>query len=82
MYGGLDGTVEQISADTITDGEGKSYYLVRIRTEKNYLGTEDQPLNLMPGMMANVDVIVGKHTILDYLLKPILKTKELALRES
>ncbi|CUB04190.1 HlyD family type I secretion periplasmic adaptor subunit [Marinomonas fungiae] len=82
VYGGLDGTVEQISADTITDGEGKSYYLVRIRTEKNYLGAEDQPLNLMPGMMANVDVIVGKHTILDYLLKPILKTKELALRES
>jgi len=82
VYGGLDGTVEQVSADTMTDEEGKSYYLVRIRTEKNYLGTEAQPLSLMPGMMASVDVIVGKHTILDYLLKPILKTKELALRES
>jgi len=82
VYGGLDGIVEQVSADTITDEEGKSYYLVRIRTGKNYLGSESQPLNLMPGMMASVDVIVGKHTILDYLLKPILKTKELALRES
>jgi adhesin transport system membrane fusion protein len=82
VYGGLDGTVEQVSADTMTDEEGKSYYLVRIRTEKNYLGTDAQPLSLMPGMMASVDVIVGKHTILDYLLKPILKTKELALRES
>lgn len=82
VYGGLDGTVEQVSADTLTDEEGKSYYLVRIRTEKNYLGTEARPLSLMPGMMASVDVIVGKHTILDYLLKPILKTKELALRES
>lgn len=82
VYGGLDGTVEQVSADTMTDEEGKSYYLVRIRTEKNYLGTDAQPLSLMPGMMASVDVIVGKHTILDYLLKPILKTRELALRES
>lgn len=82
VYGGLEGVVEQVSADTITDPEGKSYYLVRIRTNKNYLGTEAEPLNLMPGMMASVDVIVGKHTILDYLLKPILKTKELALRES
>ncbi|MEO9275909.1 HlyD family type I secretion periplasmic adaptor subunit [Marinomonas sp. 5E14-1] len=82
VYGGLDGTVERVSADTITDEEGKSYYLVRIRTKKNYLGSKEQPLKLMPGMVASVDIIVGKHTILDYLLKPILKTKELALRES
>lgn len=82
IYGGLDGVVEQVSADTITDEEGKSYYLARIRTQKNYLGSDEKPLYLMPGMMASVDVIVGKQTILDYLLKPILKTKDLALRES
>lgn len=82
IYGGLDGEVEQISADTITDEEGNSYYIARIRTNKNYLGSDKTPLYLMPGMMASVDVIVGKHTILDYLLKPILKTKDLALRES
>ena len=82
IYGGLDGIVEQVSADTITDEEGKSYYIVKIRTERNHLGDKLNPLSLMPGMMASVDVIVGKHTILDYLLKPILKTKELALRES
>lgn len=82
IYGGLDGIVEQVSADTITDEEGKSYYIVKIITKQNHLGDKLNPLNLMPGMMASVDVIVGKHTILDYLLKPILKTKELALRES
>lgn len=82
IYGGLDGEVEQVSADTITDEEGNSYYLARIRTDKNYLGDDSSPLLLMPGMMASVDIIVGKHTVLDYLLKPILKTKQLALRES
>lgn len=82
IYGGLEGEVEQVSADTLTDEEGNSYYVARIRTHKNFLGTERNPLYLMPGMMATVDVIVGKQTILDYLLKPILKTKDIALRES
>ncbi|MEC7359860.1 HlyD family type I secretion periplasmic adaptor subunit [Vibrio parahaemolyticus] len=82
IYGGLDGEVEQVSADTITDEEGNSYYVARIRTNKNFLGDDNAPLYLMPGMVASVDIIVGKHTVLDYLLKPILKTKQLALRES
>lgn len=82
IYGGLDGEVEQVSADTITDEEGNSYYVARIRTNKKFLGDDNAPLYLMPGMVASVDIIVGKHTVLDYLLKPILKTKQLALRES
>lgn len=82
IYGGLDGEVEQVSADTITDEEGNSYYVARIRTNKNFLGDDNAPLYLMSGMVASVDIIVGKHTVLDYLLKPILKTKQLALRES
>lgn len=82
VYGGLDATVTRISADTITDEEGNSFYIARIKTDKNHLGTEANPLYLLPGMTASVDIIVGKHTVLDYLLKPILKAKELALRES
>lgn len=82
IYGGLEGTVEKISADTIQDEEGNSFYIARIKTDKNYLGTEKDPLYLLPGMTATVDVVVGKHTILEYLMKPIIKAKDLALRES
>lgn len=82
IYGGLNGTVEKISADTILDEEGNSFYIARIKTDKNYLGSENKPLSLLPGMTATVDVVVGKHTILDYLIKPIIKAKDLALRES
>lgn len=82
IYGGLDGTVKQISADTITDEEGKSFYVARIETDKNHLGTESSPLYLLPGMTASIDVIVGKHTVLDYILKPIIKARDTALRES
>ncbi len=82
IYGGLDGTVKQISADTITDDEGNSYYIARIETDRNHLGTEQTPLYLLPGMTASIDVIVGKHTILDYILKPIIKARDAALRES
>lgn len=82
IYGGLDGRVKQISADTITDEEGNSFYIARIETDKNHLGTEQNPLYLLPGMTSSIDVIVGKHTVLDYLLKPIIKAQSTALRES
>ena len=81
IYGGLKGRVENITADTILDEEGNSFYLVRVRTDKNYLGTDEVPLPIIPGMQATVDVITGKKTLLDYLLKPILKAKQNALRE-
>ncbi|MDO6687927.1 MULTISPECIES: HlyD family type I secretion periplasmic adaptor subunit [unclassified Agarivorans] len=81
IYGGLDGRLEHISADTILDEEGNSYYLVRVRTDKNYLGTDDTPLPIIPGMLSSVDIITGKKSILDYLLKPIIKAQQSALRE-
>ncbi|MBN2865966.1 MAG: HlyD family type I secretion periplasmic adaptor subunit [Thiotrichales bacterium] len=82
IYGGLEGTVTRISADTITDDEGNSYYVARIKTDKNFLGSETKPLFLLPGMTASVDIIVGKHTVLEYIMKPIIRAQELALRES
>ena len=81
IYGGLEGKVVSISADTITDEKGKSYYIVRIKTDKNYLGTKEKPLKIIPGMVAKVEIITGKKSILDYILKPILKAKEKALTE-
>lgn len=81
IYGGLKATVENISADTILDEEGKSFYLVRVRTDRNYLEHNSQRLPIIPGMQATVDVITGKKTLLKYLLKPIIKAKQNALHE-
>lgn len=82
IYGGLTGKVTHISADTETNEKtGESYYLVRIETDKNYLGTEEKPLRIKVGMIVSADIITGKKTILDYLLKPILKAKNNALTE-
>ncbi len=81
IYGGLDAKLEQISADSLTDEQGNDYYLVRLRTQKNYLGSENDPLPIIPGMLVSVDIISGKKTVLSYLLKPMLRAKYLALRE-
>ena len=82
IYGGLDAEVEDISADTILDERGQeSFFRVRVRTNRNHLGTEEDPLPIIPGMTTQVDILTGEKTVLDYLLKPILRAKERALRE-
>ena len=81
IYGGLDGHVINISPDTITEKDDKTYYLIRIETEKNYIGEKDKSMKIIPGMVADVDIITGKKTILDYILKPILKTKQYTFTE-
>ncbi|RPH22191.1 HlyD family type I secretion periplasmic adaptor subunit [Buttiauxella warmboldiae] len=80
-YGGLNGELVQLSPDTITDKEGHSYYIARLRTDKNYLGTKEHPMVIIPGMVASVDILTGKKSILSYLLKPIIRAKAEALRE-
>lgn len=79
IYGGLSGQVEQIGADTITDQDGNSFYVVKVRTEQNYVGDDDRPI--IPGMVADVHIMTGKRTIMQYLLKPILRAKDNAFRE-
>lgn len=81
IHGGLDGEVVHISPDTILDEKDESFYLVRVETAASFLGSESQSLPIISGMTASVDVLTGKKTVLDYLLKPILKTKQLALKE-
>ena len=71
IYGGLDGTVEHISADTIEEEKNtkpdESYYKILVRTKKNYLGKTSKPLYIIPGMTVSVDVMTGKKSVLDYL---------------
>lgn len=78
-YGGLDATLEQIGADTVTDEKGNAFFLVKVRTVSTDLGPQKLPI--IPGMVAEVDILTGKKTILSYLLKPILRAKARSLTE-
>jgi membrane fusion protein, adhesin transport system len=78
IYGGLAATVDTISPDTVIDDRGNAFYLVRVRTEPSGFGDK---LPIIPGMTAQVDVLTGRKTVLSYLLKPVLKVQERALRE-
>jgi len=81
IYGGLKANLELISADTITDEEGESFYLIQVRTDRSHLGSDEHPLLIIPGMIASVDIITGEKSVLDYLLKPVLKARAEAMRE-
>jgi membrane fusion protein, adhesin transport system len=83
IYGGLKARVEDISADTIKDDapNGGTFFRVTLRTEKNSLGTGDKALPIIPGMTASAEILTGQKTVLDYLLKPLLKARDEALHE-
>lgn len=81
IYGGLKAELEQIGADTVTDDDGNSFYVIKLRTNKSHLGSEANPLLIIPGMVASVDIITGKKSVLNYLLKPIIRARAEALRE-
>ncbi|MFC4273433.1 HlyD family type I secretion periplasmic adaptor subunit [Sneathiella chungangensis] len=82
IYGGLPAKLERISADTIVDEKsGESYYQIIVRTDQNYLKRGENTYPIIPGMVASVDILTGHKTVLDYILKPILKTRDTALRE-
>jgi len=78
IYGGLEAKLEQIGADSLTDEKGNTFYVVRVRTDKASLG---ENLPIIPGMVAEVDIVTGQKSILSYLLKPVLRAKQAALRE-
>lgn len=82
IYGSLNGKVLTISPDTVTDEKNNEvYYIVRLQTDKKYLGSKEKPLKIIPGMMVNVDIVTGKKTILEYIFKPILKVKQYTFSE-
>ncbi|MCE3027110.1 HlyD family type I secretion periplasmic adaptor subunit [Salinicola sp. DM10] len=81
IYGGLKGKVLRISPDTEEDDKGNTYYVVTVRTDSNHLGKNSDDLAIIPGMQATVDIITGRQTILQYLLKPILRAQQSAMRE-
>ena len=81
IFGTIAGELESISADTIEDEQGEQFYKILVRTERNYLGEEDAGNVILPGMVAQVDVITGNKTVLQYVVNPLLRIKGQALRE-
>ncbi len=87
VYGSLKAKVERISADTIEEksdksgGKPQTFYRVIVRTDKNYLGSQEQPLPIIPGMVTTVEILTGQKTVLDYLIRPARLLREEALRE-
>jgi adhesin transport system membrane fusion protein len=79
IYGSMKGTVADVGADTVTDSKGNAFYIVKVRTEQGALGKNHLPI--IPGMVAQVDIITGKKSILSYLMKPILRAKAESLTE-
>jgi len=81
IYGGLDGNVIKISADTEIDENEESYYKIHVQTNQNHLLKGEKELPIIPGMVVNVDILTGKKSVLDYILKPILRAKQYTFTE-
>lgn len=81
IYGGLKGEVLDISADTVTDDQGNSFYRVRLRTDEKELKRQGQVLPIIPGMIAQVDILTGQKSVMQYLMKPLIKTLDNAMSE-
>ncbi len=81
IYGGVDALVSTVSPSTVLNEEGQPFYIVRLTTAKPYIEKDNKKLPLIAGMTVSVDILTGKKTVMDYLLKPILKAKQSALTE-
>ncbi|MDH5723040.1 MAG: HlyD family type I secretion periplasmic adaptor subunit [Alphaproteobacteria bacterium] len=80
-YGSLDGELMRVAANSSKDNDGNILFEVEVVTDKNFLGSKANPLPITSGMVANVEIITGKRTILNYLMKPIFRGFDSALRE-
>jgi adhesin transport system membrane fusion protein len=81
VFGALKGSIEVIGSDSITEEKGEQYYLIKIELQKNYLAKGDTRLQIMPGMVAQVDVITGKRTVFEYIFSPFTKMMQESFRE-
>jgi adhesin transport system membrane fusion protein len=81
-YGGLDGRVVQVAADSTYDEQTReAYFTVIVETDRSFLQQANRRLPITPGMMTDVEIITGRKSILDYLLHPVLRASNEALRE-
>ena len=81
IFGGLEGVIENVSADSIVPQQGEPYFVALVRARNQSIGYQGRRLSIEPGMLATVDVITGRRTVLYYLGKPITRLKDRALTE-
>lgn len=81
IFGALDGVVTVVAADSITDEKGNQFYLAKIDLRKSYIESKHQRLKIIPGMVAQVDIVVGKRTALQYVFSPLTKVFQESFRE-
>ncbi len=81
IFGSLPAKLVHISADAIVDEKDESYFLIRVLTDRTDLGDETKALPIIAGMTATVDIMIGKRTVWEYIIKPIMRGREKALRE-
>ena len=81
IFGSMSGTVVNISADAVPNEKGEAFYQVKIETKTPIIEAIDKKLSIIPGMQAQVDIVTGKRTILQFLSKPLVALKENAFRE-
>ncbi len=77
----MDAVVDTISADTLQDNQGMIFYIVKIKTLDTVFKTQGRDLPIIAGMQAEVDIVTGEKSVLDYILKPLLKVTNRAFRE-
>lgn len=81
IYGGLKAELIDISADTLSNERGETFYRIRVRTNETALKRKGEVLSIIPGMVASVDILTGKKTVMEYILKPLIKTVDNAMHE-
>ena len=81
VFGALTGSVSVVGADTITDENGENFYVVKIDLDQDFLAVKNKSLKVIPGMTAQVDIITGKRSPLEYIFSPITKTLQESFRE-
>lgn len=81
LFGSIEGLVDAVTADSITDEKGNQFYIVKIKIQGAYLRTKSQTLKIIPGMTAQVDIVTGKRTALEYVFSPITRVLKESLRE-
>ncbi|MGY6704515.1 HlyD family type I secretion periplasmic adaptor subunit [Roseinatronobacter sp.] len=81
-YGGIDGEITRIGADAVTRPDrDEQVFIVHVRTQTNILDADGAALEIIPGMVAEVDILAGQKTVLEYLTQPVIRVKDRALRE-
>lgn len=81
IFGALDGFVSVIGSDSITEEKGEQFYVVKIELASSYVGSGKENMKILPGMIAQIDVVTGKRTIFNYIFSPLTKVMQESFRE-